>query len=132
MTDLPIYLPGDTYLTALVIDPEFKVMSELMQRAVVLLILSNDPNMTVNGLPVVTLLRQSTSAIASTLVMMLGGVSDTIKGYLNEDISNEDEEVDSVTFGAELEENSESAVKVTLTLRLKNNEEETTTVYRYE
>lgn len=132
MTDLPIYLPGDTYLTALVIDPEFKVMSELMQRAVVLLILSNDPNMMVNGLPVITLLRQSTSAIASTLVMMLGGVADTIKSYLNEDLSADEEEVDSVTFGTELDENDESTIKVTLTLRLRNNEEETTTVYRYE
>ena len=83
MKDFPVYLPGGLYLKALSIDPDFSVLSDIMQRAVVLLVCSKAEGLRVNGVSVIDLFRQATSSGAKDLLLALGGVADYLKDMLN-------------------------------------------------
>ena len=133
MTDLPLYLPEGIYLRSLVIDPEFSVISETMQRAVSLVVLSDDDRLKVNGSSAIELFQQSTSAGAESIVRMLNGVTNYLTFLLNAgDGLNGGQEklVASTAFSVNVEG---TTVKITLDITMvKDNETESTVVYSYE
>ena len=132
MTDLPLYLPDGIYLKSLVIDPEFSVLSETMQRAVVLIALSDDDSLRVDGLSVIELLKQTTNSGAATAVRLLSGVATELTGMLNagDGLQRSPEKVVSSTnFDVETEG---TAARVTLNIILTDNTKESTVIYQYE
>lgn len=133
MTDLPLYLPEGIYLRSLVIDPEFSVISETMQRAVALVVLSDDDRLKVNGSSAIELFQQSTSAGAESIVRMLNGVTNYLTFLLNagDGLNGSQEKlVASTAFSVNVEG---TTVKITLDITMvKDNETESTVVYSYE
>lgn len=136
MTDLPLYLPAGVYLKALTISPDFNIISEVMQRALVLLICHDDQELMIDGKSVIEFLEQATTAGVSSAVTQLSDIADTLKKYLNTGYSSTDGVtttadviVSSVYFEAEVTEN---AAIVNLVINQSGKEAESTTVYKYE
>lgn len=132
MRDLPLYLPAGMYLTALTVAPDFTVLSELMQRAVVLLVCSDDDGFKIDGKSLLQFLQQSTTGAAGSIAPELSGVADTLKAYLNGGdgvLDTEEDLVSSVSF--EIEINGVTAI-VNLVIQQLGSDPESTVIYKYE
>ena len=136
MSDLPLYLPEGLYLKALTISPDFEVISDIMQRALVLLVCHDDPNLRIDGKSMMDFLEQTTTAGATAVVTQLSDIADTLKRYLNSGYlktdgvrAANDAIVASVNFEVEVTDN-QAVVK--LVIEQANKEAESTTVYKYE
>lgn len=131
MTDLPVYLPGGVYLESLVITPDFNVLSDVMQRAIILLICGNYEDLWVDGMPIMTYLRQTTTAGARELGPALSGVADALKDKLNDRDTNDDpSSVSAVYFDVIVKE--DATADVNLVIEMSDTDVESTVVYRYE
>ena len=132
MTDFPLYLPEGVYLKTLVIDPDFSIMSETMQRAVALIILSDDDNLKINGLSVAETFQQSTSAGAGLVVKLLNSMTPYLTSILNagDGLPGDEENlVQSTEFSVEVEG---TAAKIMLNITMADDKEiESTVVYQY-
>lgn len=136
MRDLPLYLPEGLYLKALTISPDFDVISDIMQRALVLLVCHDDPALRVDGKSIMDFLEQTTTAGVSAAVTQLSDIADTLKKYLNAGYLKidkvrtiNDAVVSSVYFEVEV---TGSTAIVNLVIKQANKEAESTTVYKYE
>lgn len=132
MRDLPLYLPDGVYLTALTITPDFTVLSDLMQRAIVLLVCSEDDGFKIDGKTLLQFLRQSTTGGASNIAPELSGVADTLKAQLNggDGVVDIDEDlVSSVAFEIEVDG---ATATVNLVIQQIGNDPESTVIYKYE
>lgn len=136
MRDLPLYLPEGLYLKALTISPDFDVISDIMQRALVLLVCHDDPALRVDGKSIMDFLEQTTTAGVSAAVTQLSDIADTLKKYLNAGYLKidkvrtiNDAVVSSVYFEVEV---TGSTAIVNLVIKQADKEAESTTVYKYE
>lgn len=136
MRDLPLYLPEGVYLKALTISPDFSIISDVMQRALVLLLCHDDQTLKIDGKAVMEFLEQSTTAGVSSAVTQLSDIADTLKKYLNSGYLSTDGVpadtqvlVSSVYFEAEVTDNT---AIVNLVIKQADKETESTTVYKYE
>lgn len=132
MTDFPLYLPEGVYLKTLVIDPGFSTLSETMQRAVSLIILSDDEGLKINGLSVVETFQQSTSAGAGLVVKLLNSMTPYLTSILNagDGLPGDEENlVQSTEFSVAVEG---TTAKIMLNITMADDKEtESTVVYQY-
>lgn len=85
MDDIPLYLPAGARLTALTVYSDLSEYVELMQRAVVLLLTSEDPRMIVDGYTLPARIAAMTTAGVSSLESSLNHYADSLKSLLNAD-----------------------------------------------
>ena len=131
MRDIPIYLPGDTYLKALTMTAEFSPVSDIMQRALILLFCVDDEDLLVDGKHIMEFLEQTTNAAASNTAPMLSDVADAIERMLNDGYEEGINEriVKSVYFTVAV---SDGVADVSLTIQTEDNEPESMVIYKYE
>lgn len=125
MNDLPIYLPPNAALTALTITSDFEPISEILQRAIVLLVCNDNEGLLVQGKRLFQFLTHTTTGGAVAVAPMLSDVADTLKSMLND----EEYIVSSVSFDVEVED---TTATVNLVIQTADNEQESMVVYNYE
>lgn len=131
MRDMPIYLPGDTYLKALTIAAEFSPISDIMQKALTLLFCVEDKDLLVDGKHIMEFLEQTTNSAASNIAPMLSDVADAIERMLNDGYEEGINErlVKAVYFTVTV---SDGVADVNLTIQPEDNEPESMVIYKYE
>jgi hypothetical protein len=131
MRDMPVYLPGDTYLKALAIDADFKTVSELMQRALILILCVDDSELLVNGKHIMEFLEQTTNSAVSNIAPMLSDIADAITRMLNDGYNDGRSEavVRSVYFTVTVDS---GIAAVNLFIQPVDDEPESMVIYKYE
>lgn len=115
--DLPSGVRSDTIPLKRTLEPRAE---DLLQRAVTLLLLSNDPEFLYEGDSVLRLFRKSTSAVSGEAREILGPIGDALKQKLNADY----DQVESVVFEFG-EAAAEQQAKLTITVTKYDGEAET-------
>jgi hypothetical protein len=132
MNDLPLYLPADTYMKSLTISADFKPLSEVMQRAIVLLTCSDDNDMKIDGDSIPLFLQKTTGAAVNAIAARLSDIGSALKDKLNSDdglLSYSEDIVESAYFSVT---SDGGLATVRLNIELANNEKEETVIYKYE
>ena len=95
--DIKLNLTAGNRLTVLEISPEFPNYNELLQRAVLLLLTSDNPELQVNGYTLSGAVSSATSAGVAELQSYASHYADALRRMLND----EDYAVDSLTIDIE-------------------------------
>lgn len=85
MTDFNLYLPESVGLTKIAIVPSFEDMHPLIQRAVCLMTAYESSGLSINDIPVLSFIQQTSNTDVSALAQMLTPVADKLQQLLNED-----------------------------------------------
>lgn len=83
--DIPINLPGGTRLTTLTVAPEFESYEPILQRAVMILLTSARPEMTLDGMTLSQNISRSNSNITHRATLLSSFYANALKAALNEE-----------------------------------------------
>lgn len=85
MTDFNLYLPEGVGMTKIAIVPSFKDMHPLIQRAVCLMVAHESSGLTINDIPIMSFMQQTSNTDTAALAQMLTPVADSLQQLMNAD-----------------------------------------------
>lgn len=85
MTDFNLYLPEGVGMTKIAIVPSFKDMHPLIQRAVCLMVAHESSGLTINDIPIMSFIQQTSNTDTASLAQMLTPVADQLQQLLNDE-----------------------------------------------
>ena len=85
MTDFNLYLPEGVGMTKIAIVPSFKDMHPLIQRAVCLMVAYESSGLTINDIPIMSFIQQTSNTDTASLAQMLTPVADQLQQLMNDE-----------------------------------------------